>query len=92
MSSAIKAAEQAAVDAIERDLQRLCDSGDVATRLGVGHLARLLASDAFGAMVIPADYVAGYRDAMAKVRAAVGPLTEDQWVEAKDPDEEGPST
>ena len=89
---AIRAAEAAAVEAIRRDLEALVNTREVTTVLPLDRLASLLAHGAFGAMVIPADYVQGYRDAMAKVRAAVGPLTEDQWVEAKDPDEEGPAT
>lgn len=71
---ALKAAEDAAVAAIRRDLEALVAGKDLTSKVPLDRLAHVLAYGAFGAMEVPAEYVRGYRDAMARVRQALGPV------------------
>lgn len=89
-TTAIRAAQDAATEAVHDALKTMIAAKEP---LGTKRAARIIASQAFGAMVIPAEYVEGHRDAMTEVRNKLGPIVNaDHWVSAADPEPEGPST
>lgn len=88
---AIREAEDKAVDAVLNALREWDDLNKGSRSLTTPQAAKFIARAAFGAMVIPEDYVRGYRDAMAKVRQALGPIASvdaDPFVKATDATEE----
>lgn len=69
----IREAQDAAVEQVQRLIK---DWGVVNKGRSLETLAaaRYIASGVFNAIAIPADYMAGYRDAMSQVQAALGPV------------------